>query len=79
MEPEIIRTLHKKIIAATEETRTLYELSESDLIVLTSIIIGLPVGAMSASLLGRLLRAAAHFIERNEEIAKEMASTFNKE
>lgn len=78
MEKEDIIKLIEKVKEATQETKVLYELSEAELIIFTTIVTDLPVGAMSGKLLGRLLRAAAHFIERNEEIAKEFSNYLNK-
>lgn len=71
MDRDDLLKLIEKVREATHEVKILYELSESEMIVFGSLILDLPVNAMSAQLLSRLLRAAAHFIERNEEIAGE--------
>jgi len=78
MDQEKIVELINKVKEATQETKILYELSEAELIIFSTIVTELPIGAMSGKLLGRLLRAAAHFIERNEEIAREYAQTMRK-
>lgn len=74
---QIIKVL-EKIKESIKETQVLYELTEAELIIFSTILADLPISAMSGKLLGRFLRAAAHFIERNEEIAKEFSTYMNK-
>ena len=74
MEPEVVKKLFRKVYEATKETSTLYDLSESDKILLTQILMSLQphLDMMSIKLLSRLLRASAHILERNEEIGREL-------
>jgi len=72
MEPKVIELLFKKVREATKETQTLYDLSEAETILMSNIICELPLGGLSMKLAARLLRAAAHFIERNHDISEEM-------
>lgn len=67
-----VQIILKKLKAAGKEIEVLYELSEAEQIILASIIADLPIGAMSPKLLGKLLRAAAHFLESIDEIVDEV-------
>lgn len=78
MEPKIIEQAFKKVKESMKETQTLYELTESDVIVLTLILENLP-NHISGKLMGRLLRATAHLVERNDDIARELVDLLKKE
>jgi len=71
---KIIEFLFKRVREATKETQTLYELSEAETVIMSDIILGLPAHRISMKLMARLLRAAAHFIERNCDISEEVYS-----
>lgn len=70
MEPKVIENLIRRLHTAHKEMQVLYELSEAEMILLTHIIIELPIGGISPKLAGKLLRAAAHYLETADEIAE---------
>jgi hypothetical protein len=78
MDNEVIEHLFKKVRELSKETQTLYDLGEADMIMFAVLMKDLPMGSMSPKLLARLLRAASHFIERNEDIANELAEMMKR-
>lgn len=75
MEPKVVEQLFRKLISAHKEIKVLYELSEAESVLLTSLIMELPLGSLSPKLASKLLRAAAHYLETCDEIAEQ---TFGK-
>lgn len=72
MEPKVIEQLSRQLHTAHKEIKVLYELSEAESVLLTHLIMELPFGSLSPKLVGKLLRAAAHYLESADEIAEKM-------
>jgi len=72
MEPKVIQLITEKILELRKEVQTLYELSDAEMILMSTVMMDLPM-SMPPTLLAKLLKAIVHFIERNHDIAVEVS------
>lgn len=72
MDEKTTELIYRRVREATKETRTLYELSEAETILMSQILLELPLMGVLMKLMARLLRAAAHFMECNHDICEEL-------
>lgn len=71
MEPKVIARMLKRANENVQEVKTLYEITETEQIFMTYIIIESSGMGLSAKLTAKLLKAAAHFLESSEELYKD--------
>jgi hypothetical protein len=71
MEPEVEK-LFERLKETYSETKILYDISETEWIFLTRIIIESSNMGLSPKLIVRLLKAAAHLIETSVEVADDI-------
>lgn len=59
-----------------DETKTLYEISETEMVFLTNFIIESTKAGLSPKLTAKLLKAAAHYIECSDELTKKLIKDY---
>jgi len=65
-----IQNLIKRVIEITNETKTLYEISEAEMFLMVDILTKVSQMNLSLELTAKLLRATTHFVEATDEMNK---------
>lgn len=63
-----IKELLKKVHDSIDEMKTLYDIDEAEMFILTHIIVQVVGMKLSPKLMAKLLKAAAHFLETSDEL-----------
>ena len=77
MEPKI-EHLAARINDAVTEVKTLYDISEAEMVLLTHVIMNSSSMGVSMKLTAKILKAAAHFLELNEDIQTEFVKLYKE-
>lgn len=70
---EIVKEVHRRSQEIIKETRTLYEINDDEVRLMTNIVFNVTALGLTPKTTARLLKAAAHFIEAGDEMADDLA------
>jgi len=67
-----LTALMKRVNEVAKETKTLYDVSEAEMLIVTRILVDASGYGVSPKLMARLMRAAAHFLDATDEVAESL-------